>query len=412
MKSPLVEALKQASGEEAAADKVDAVSTELEVEAKPDAANDQALDPGALELMQTMDVLPIDGMHEKAPDDEAEDDRDLPESAPEIAPEPGAVVVAPAFAVRHGRVSGLARTARYTPVLCLLLVGFGALSQYSYQSMGGALSGSGLDSMSSRQAEPTATRTPEPGTTPQNRFELISNLPQARRDDPALAPASRAAPAVTVPTTRAVETAIAPLQEQGEDKAFAVLNAAYDAYQAGDVTAAERGYRDALVIAPRHPNALQGLAGILYQSGRYEEALQLYESLLSVEPDNTAAAVALLAGHGDNASDASESEIKYLIQGHPDSAHLQFALGTVMARQSRWPDARHAFAKALRLDAGNADYLFNLAVSLEHLGRIDDARRHYRLALDAATASSSLDSDVVIARIGRLGDRVQGDAVQ
>lgn len=416
MKSPLVEALKQASGEKSAADKVDAVSTELEVDAKPDAANDQALDPGALELMETMETLPVDGIpspvdQEQDERESAENDREPPLPAPEIAPEPRGVLTARAITVRHGRVRGLARAARYTPVLCLLLVGLGALSQYTYQSMRGSLGGSGLGAMSSRPLDPAVTSTPEPGSVPRNRFRLISGSPQAQHRDRAPALATTA-PAVSAPMARAAKTTVAPLQEKAGDLAFAALTAAYDAYEKGDVLAAEHGYREALAIAPRHPNALQGLAAILYRRGRYEEALELYEALLSVEPGNTAAAVALLSGHGDRASDASESEIKHLIQGHPDSAYLQFALGTLMARQSRWPAARHAFAQALQIDAGNADYLFNLAVSLEHLGQIKDARHHYQLALDAVTASSSLDSDVVIARIGSLRDRADEGSVQ
>ena len=117
------------------------------------------------------------------------------------------------------------------------------------------------------------------------------------------------------------------------------------------------------------------------------------------------AAAALLAGRGDAGEFATEAEIKLLLQQHPDSAHLHYALGTVMAQRGRWAAARLAYYKALALDPQNAEYQFNLAVSLENLGQYDDARARYEAALVNATDASAIDSQLVATRISMLAER-------
>ena len=57
----------------------------------------------------------------------------------------------------------------------------------------------------------------------------------------------------------------------------------------------------------------------------------------------------------------AESRLKALLGSEPRAAHLHFALGSLYAAQSRWPEAQQSWLNAYRFDRGNADYAYNLA---------------------------------------------------
>ncbi len=80
-----------------------------------------------------------------------------------------------------------------------------------------------------------------------------------------------------------------------------------------------------------------------------------------------------------------------------------FLFGNDHARSGRWQAAQAAYARALAL-APRADLAFNLAVSLEHLGRTGEALVHYRavLAMAGEHDQTRFDKHAVAARIAAL----------
>jgi uncharacterized protein HemY len=99
--------------------------------------------------------------------------------------------------------------------------------------------------------------------------------------------------------------------------------------------------------------------------------------------------------------------LRQLLEQQPGAAHIRFALGRAYARQQRWPDAQQQFFEAFGAAPDNADYAFNLAVSLDHMGQGAAAAGYYRQALDLAAAGpgASFDSAAARARITALGVR-------
>jgi uncharacterized protein HemY len=79
----------------------------------------------------------------------------------------------------------------------------------------------------------------------------------------------------------------------------------------------------------------------------------------------------------------TESRLKNLLNGQTQAAPLHFALGNLYARQNNWTDAQAAYFMASSSEPNNPDYLYNLAVSLDHLGKQELARDHYQRALTA-----------------------------
>ena len=190
-------------------------------------------------------------------------------------------------------------------------------------------------------------------------------------------------------------------------RAYAHVVDAYAAYRAQDYRQAEQQYETALDIEPNHRDALAGLAAVYRQSGRNEQAVQVYEKLLAIDPGNTAAAAAILSVRSASAGWDSESDLKLMLQRFPDAQHLHFALGTVYVVKNRWPEARHEFLAAHRLDRSNADYSYNLAVSLEKLGEYRAARTYYETALATAGDDSNVDPDAISAHLHELATQLR-----
>jgi tetratricopeptide (TPR) repeat protein len=99
----------------------------------------------------------------------------------------------------------------------------------------------------------------------------------------------------------------------------------------------------------------------------------------------------------------AESRLKTLLSAQPESAALNFALGNLYARQNRWAEAQQVYFNAVAADGDNPDYLFNLAVSLDHLRQPRLAGQHYRMALEAAARRpAAFDRDRRQKRLGEL----------
>lgn len=89
-------------------------------------------------------------------------------------------------------------------------------------------------------------------------------------------------------------------------------------------------------------------------------------------------------------------------------AFSRFAQGAAQAAQARWPQARQAFFEAHRLAPAHPGYALNLAISLDRLGRSEQALHYYHLALDLADRhGADFDAAPVAQRIGALLRQLQ-----
>lgn len=179
--------------------------------------------------------------------------------------------------------------------------------------------------------------------------------------------------------------------------------AGYQAYMAGDDAAAGRYYRQAVKADTRNIDALLGLAAVAARQGKSDEATTHYLQVLELEPRNVAAQTGLIGLVGQTDPAASESRLKTLLAQQPEAAFLHAALGNLYADQGQWPAAQQAYFQAYRYDARNAEYAFNLAVSLDQLGKPALALTHYQRALELLPAQGgSLDRSQLEARIAQL----------
>jgi len=181
------------------------------------------------------------------------------------------------------------------------------------------------------------------------------------------------------------------------------LLAAYAALSAGDDNLALQEYRKVLQSDIRNVDALLGMAAVANRQARYTDAAGWYGKVLEIEPRNTIAQAALLSLNNQQDTGASESRIKSLLAQQPESAYLHAALGNLYASRSAWPAAQQAYFEAFRLDASNADYAFNLAVSLDQLGKTALALEYYKKARDLLAGNmTSVDKAQLDLRISQL----------
>ena len=182
-----------------------------------------------------------------------------------------------------------------------------------------------------------------------------------------------------------------------------VLMSAYEAYNAGDDAKAQKLYKQVLQRDVRNVDALLGLGAIASRQGRDADANGWFGKVLELDPRNSMAQAALLDSNlqsnqaqGNEAN--NESRIKNMLAKHPDDANLHVALGNLYAEQNQWPAAQQAYFDAYSLN-GSADNAFNLAVSLDQMGKPKLALPYYQRALAQASATSNIDKAALEARI-------------
>lgn len=190
---------------------------------------------------------------------------------------------------------------------------------------------------------------------------------------------------------------------RSRQQANPVLERAYQALQADRTDDAQQAYEEVLRDDSKNSDALLGLATLAVRRGQAASAAALYRQALESDPKDAYAQAGLINLTGLESPERSENRLKTLLASQPDSAALNFALGNLHSRQARWNEAQQAYFRAYAAEPDNADYLVNLAVSLDHLHQEPLAARYYRLALNApAVPGSTFDKSRVNRRLHEL----------
>jgi tetratricopeptide (TPR) repeat protein len=180
--------------------------------------------------------------------------------------------------------------------------------------------------------------------------------------------------------------------------------AGYAKLQGNQLDAARHDYEQALKTDPNNVNTLLALAAIAQRQGRSADADRYQQRAIDADPRDPAAQAAVLGAASSGDQMTNESRLKSALAAQPESGPLNFALGNLYARQGRWSEAQQVYFNAVAADADNPDYLFNLAISLDHLHQPKLAAQHYRLALDAAQRRpAAFDREPVRLRLAELG---------
>jgi Flp pilus assembly protein TadD len=192
-------------------------------------------------------------------------------------------------------------------------------------------------------------------------------------------------------------------REQKRDPISEALQRGWTAYHRSDYELSSLEYRKVLEQEPKNRDALLGLAAVSLQQNDMETAREIYIQLLELDPRDPHAHAGLANIAQKSGGELSEAKLKQLVEYRPDDAHLQFALGNLHIKKKSWPEAQQAFFNAWKADNQNADYAYNLAVSLDHLGKHKEARAYYQDSLKLATGKNvNFSADDVKSRLAYL----------
>lgn len=231
------------------------------------------------------------------------------------------------------------------------------------------------------------------------------------------APAKDAAPARSAPEVRptprrpAALAAAVPAADPSKlsiNRAASDVNpkvdAAWRAYNQGDLQTARSNYLEMLREEPSNRDALLGMAAMEIRTGRPELAEGYYRRLLEANPRDPLAQAGLLSLRTQTTDPVqAESRVKSLIANDPEANVLYFTLGNQYAQQGRWPEAQQAYFKAFSADPENPDFAYNLAVSLDQVKQPKLALEYYRRAIALAQQrSSSFDQALARSRAQEL----------
>jgi tetratricopeptide (TPR) repeat protein len=296
--------------------------------------------------------------------------------------------------------------------LGVAMVGIGAYVLYQTQSLGsGSLtSPAGGPAAVAQRPVPPAAPLPAlpltPPVAPRNLAHISPSTAAAAPAPPAAsrpALSSRAESAATLTPGEGRSAAPAIRLTRSRPEPDANVEAGYASLQGNQVDTARRDYERALKADPNNVDALLALAAIAQRQGRSTDADRYRQRAIDADPRDAAAQAASLGGSASGDPLANESRLKTLLASQPESGPLNFALGNLYSRQNRWSEAQQVYFNAVATDADNPDYLFNLAVSLDHLRQPKLAAQHYRLALEAAQRRpAAFDRDRVTVRLAEI----------
>jgi Flp pilus assembly protein TadD/nitrate reductase NapE component len=285
-----------------------------------------------------------------------------------------------------------------------------AISAASDGGMTGATPAGGSEGAATTPVATESSRDPQP-----NMIELAASAPTVARVTRATDEDSGRRLSADEQVARAIQRTGLALASPTGGAAFKIkrkttpdtlhrrLSRAYGAWMSGDLAAARRDYERVLRSDPRNRNALLGLGAVDVRQEKWGQASERYATLLRLNPRDSIAQAGLMSVQENIDPLRGESQIKILLREEPNAPHLRFTLGNMYAEQNRWGEAQSAYFAAYRLQNGNPDYAYNLAVSLDQLGKGAAAAGYYRLALELAGQNgAAFDQSSVHYRLLRL----------
>jgi len=161
----------------------------------------------------------------------------------------------------------------------------------------------------------------------------------------------------------------------------------------GDAEGAEREYRRALDLEPKHVNALGNLANLMWEKGDKDQAATLYRRALEIDPKNESVTYnfARFLHGGLSDPNASLTVLSAGIKGNPDSGRLRLLQGELNLLAGNAKLALESFLRAREKGADQAQTESGYAIALHLSGApVGECIAAYRVAMTLDKQNSNL----------------------
>jgi Flp pilus assembly protein TadD len=189
------------------------------------------------------------------------------------------------------------------------------------------------------------------------------------------------------------------------DSKNAQLVAAERAMKLGRYESALEMYERMYETNKRDPNILLGRATALQQMDRGEAAVQAYDELLALRPDNVEAQINMLGLMAKRYPAVALRRLLDLRDAHPNNVGVAAQIAVVQAELGKYDEAIQYLGIAAGMEPNNAAHLFNMAVIADRTGAKKDAMKYYEQALDVDTVyggGRSIPREAVFERLSQL----------
>lgn len=154
-------------------------------------------------------------------------------------------------------------------------------------------------------------------------------------------------------------------------------------HESGNLTLADRTYRDILAVVPDDFTSLHYLGIISYQRGNPQEGVELMKKAIAVHDglaDSWNAYAVMLAQLGNN--DTAIEKWEKALELKPDYPEALSNMGNALWELGRFEEARKACQKAVDIKPEHADGYINLGNAIASMGEVELAIETWKKALE------------------------------
>jgi Flp pilus assembly protein TadD len=157
------------------------------------------------------------------------------------------------------------------------------------------------------------------------------------------------------------------------------------------------------------PRILMGRAVAQQNSNMTDSAIQTYQQLLDINPDDTDAMLNMLGLIRAQYPSVALRQLLDLSKKYPDNAGIAAQIGVTQADLGDFDDAMKYLGMAASLEPQNAQHVYNMAIVADRHGSVKQAVQYYEQALqiDAVYGNGrSIPRDTVNDRLAKLRQRL------
>jgi len=154
-------------------------------------------------------------------------------------------------------------------------------------------------------------------------------------------------------------------------------------YNSGDTKSVFEKFEEALKLNPDNPDIFEGLSRVNFLAKNYSDAIRQMQKAIDLNPGNCEYYIFLadIYCEIDNIYEA-ERMYKEAIFINPENPVCRAKLGVIKVRQKEIQSALEHLSVAVKLDEGNWDYIYNLALAYELAGNTARAIEAYNRVLE------------------------------